>query len=148
MGRLAYSLRFCTVGRRHAFVDPGVVALALSQFLRAATSCGMEIVAYCFMPDHVHLLVVGVAVDADARRFVTLAKQYSGYAHSRRFGAPLWQRFAYERVLRSADAIHEAARYILNNPVRAGLVRRAEGYPYSGSSTHAVQDLLASPEGG
>ena len=102
----------------------------------------MAIVAYCFMPDHVHLLVEGQHVGADARRFIALAKQYSGYGYARRVGRPLWQRFAYERVLRSADAIREVARYIFANPVRVGLVKRAEDYPFSGSFTHPMQDLL------
>ena len=136
------SVRFCTLDRDRVFVDAAAVEPVLLQFLRAAKETDMAIVAYCFMPDHVHLLVEGQHEGAQARRFISLAKQYSGYGYSRRTSRPLWQRFAYERVLRSVDSTREFARYILANPLRAGLVTKAEDYPFSGSFTQTVQQLL------
>ena len=141
-GPLAYSVRFCTSGRRRLFTDAALVDLVLMHFLRAARESGMAIVAYCFMPDHVHLLIVGERPDSNARVFIARAKQYSGHAYSKGSGQPLWQRFAYERVLRSSEALSDVARYILANPQRAGLVDKPEDYPFSGSFTHDVMDLL------
>ena len=40
------------------------------------------------------------------------------------------------------------ARYILNNPVRAGLVANPEEYPFLGSKTHRVADLLDAVQDG
>src|SRR5262249_43836589 len=39
------------------FVEPSRVEIVLKQILRAAADEGFEIIAYCFMPDHLHLLV-------------------------------------------------------------------------------------------
>jgi hypothetical protein len=46
--------------------------------------------------------------------------------------------------LRAFDETVAVARYILQNPVRAGLARCAQEYPYSGSFTMTLEDLLGS----
>src|SRR5712691_3203103 len=78
MGPHRYSIRFCTFERKPRFADQDVVDLTLKQFLRAAAEERFEILAYCFMPDHVHLLIQGSSEDSDCKRFIFRAKQYSG----------------------------------------------------------------------
>ncbi len=117
------------------FVALDVVTLVYEQIRRAATENGFAIIAYCFMPDHLHLLVEGTRDEADCLRFVTRAKQYTGYHHARAFGGRrLWQRYSYERVLRHDDDVRTIARYVVSNPIRAGLATRLEDYPFVGSS--------------
>jgi putative transposase len=139
-----YSLRFCTAARRRHFVVGEAVTLVRSQILRAASERDVSVVAYCFMPDHLHLLVQGATIDADLKRFMGSAKQYSGFHFARRFREPLWQRYGFERVLRSWEPTVTVARYILENPVRAGLADRIEQYPFLGSGVCSLDDLLAS----
>lgn len=143
LGQYRYSLRFCTDARRPVFAITEVVSLAWSQILRAAHEQAFQVPAYCFMPDHVHLLVEGTAPNSDLRRFVARAKQYSGYLVSRECGTRLWQRYGYERVLRVDEGSVRVARYIVENPVRAGLVERAELYPHTGSSVCSREMLFA-----
>jgi len=100
--------------------------------------------AYCFMPDHLHLLVEGVTAAADLRRFVKLAKQRSGAAHALQKHEPLWQEGYFERVLRAEDDAKGIARYILNNPVRGSLVENPMDYPHMGSDIWELRDLLVS----
>jgi len=59
IGAHRYFLTWCCFGRHTLFGDPQVVANAVTQILRACEPCGMEIIAYCFMPDHLHMLVEG-----------------------------------------------------------------------------------------
>ncbi len=99
-------------------------------------------VAYCFMPDHLHLLVAGCSEQSDGRRFIKLAKQFSGYAYSRSHNETLWQRYAYEHVLRSEDQTLPVARYILENPIRAGLAVSPAEYPFSGSTVHPKEAIV------
>src|SRR5207253_7735921 len=113
IGFHAYFLTFCTFERSPVFITADAVALVLEQISRAARDCSFAVLAYCFMPDHVHLLVEGRS-----------SKQYR---------TKLWQRYSYEHVLRDHEKSVDAARYILGNPVQAGLTKRAEHYPYSGS---------------
>ena len=116
--------------------------LILEQFARSATEQQFAILAYCFMPDHVHLLVEGQAETSDCKRFIARAKQYSGFYYLKRYGDRLWQRYGFERVLRSEEITMVVARYILANPVRGGLVDRVEDYPFSGSLVYTLQQLL------
>ena len=92
--------------------------------------------------DHLHLLVEGQAENADGRQFVARAKQYSGFYYSKAFGGRLWQRFGYQRALRSDESTLSVARYILENPLRAGLVRNVRKYPYLGSEMYTVDAIL------
>ena len=94
-------------------------------------------IVVCFMPDHVHLLLEASMSAANLRRCVKRMKQHSGAAYKLRFGSPLWQEGYFDRVLREDENTVEVVRYILNNPVRAGLVMAPQDYPFLGSDKHA-----------
>jgi len=85
-----YSLTFCTYQRRALFTDGTVVRLVLSQIWRASTEREFAVIAYCFMPDHLHLLVHGQSETAQCKGVIALAKQYSGYYYSKECGRRLW----------------------------------------------------------
>ena len=141
-GRYRYYLTLCTHDRARYFVDARHVALVCEQFRRAASEHPFAVIAYCFMPDHVHLLIEALRDDADAARFVHQAKQRSGYAFSKQRGSPLWQPSFYDHILRGTEATLSVVRYILENPVRAGLVAAPEDYPFSGASHYAIRDVM------
>ncbi len=137
---------FLTIGTRARaghFRDSAVVGLALSHFLRAAAAEGFAIIAYCFMPDHVHMLVVGQRDDADLRRFVSRAKQGSGFAFARAFGGRLWQVNFFDRTIRGTDDVGEIIAYIVRNPVRARLADNPADYPHWGSQEYSREEILA-----
>src|SRR3970282_1207245 len=73
---------------------------------------------------------------------IALAKQYSGFHYRAAFGKRLWQRYGFERTLRDAEATGSVARYILENPVKAGLVERVTDYPFVGSAAFTVEQIL------
>ena len=100
VGSVAALLTFCTSGRRRVFTEPSVVMPTWTQILRAAAATHVEVLAYCFMPDHVHLVVTTTDTTADLSRFVRLAKQLSGFAYSRHAGTRLWQPSWHDRLLR------------------------------------------------
>jgi putative transposase len=142
LGPHRYFLTFCTFDRHPAFVRSERVDLARSHFLRAAADEAFALVAYCFMPDHVHLLAEGLEAASDGRRFISHAKQLSGYQYQRACGARLWQRYGYERTLRDEDDTMSVVKCILENPVRAGLVKCPEDYPFIGSTRHTREELI------
>lgn len=139
-----YSLTFCTNGRRRIFTDSAIVSLVLQQIVRAAKEQRFAVIAYCFMPDHLHLLVKAESDSSDCRRFIKSFKQLSGYYFAQRRKDTLWQRYGFERVLRDDEATLEVARYIVNNPVRAGLAPAVEMYPFVGSLMYELKDLVQS----
>lgn len=104
------------------------------------------------MPDHLHLLLEGETKDADLNRLIVLFKQASGYNYKktvgRRFSADekpkLWQTSFYDHVLRKDEDLLDVVKYILNNPVRKGLVRNYTEYMHSGSLVfrNGIKDVL------
>jgi putative transposase len=141
LGLHRYFLTFCTIERKPRFIDQESVDLVLLQFERAAEEQRFALIAYCFMPDHAHLLVGAQAQDSDARRFIGAAKQYSGFYFKQRFGVPLWQRYGFERTLRHDEPTLNVVRYVIENPVRAGLVRKVEDYPFAGSRVFSLAEI-------
>jgi len=103
-----------------------------SQFTRTAEENGFEIPAYCFMPDHLHLLAEGVAASADLRVFVAEAKRVAAHAARPFMRGRLWQPGYYDRILRDRDDAYEIIRYILGNPARARLPEAQCKYPFVG----------------
>ena len=86
------------------------------------------------MPDHVHLVIEGTHEGSDLCRFVKIAKQRVAYVfRTERRISSTWQEGYYERVLRSDEATDVVIRYVLENPVRALIVARAEEYLHSGA---------------
>jgi putative transposase len=65
VGLYAYFLTFCRDRRRRIFSDASAVELVREQILRAAAYERFAVVAYCFMPDHAHLLVEGQCDSSD-----------------------------------------------------------------------------------
>lgn len=96
------------------------------------------------MPDHLHLLVEGYGESADVQTFVAAAKQRSAYVVRRSVTGRLWQPGYFDRVLRAEDDVHDVARYIIQNPVRGGLVQTIFEYPYWGSAVLARHELAES----
>jgi putative transposase len=137
-----YSLTLGTFQRRETFVDPQLIDSLLSQILRASDDEGFELVAYTFMPDHLHMVVHGAAESAVLPRYVKRAKQLSGYYGKRLLGRPIWQSGYYERVLREVEDTRHVVAYLLDNPVRAGLVEHAVDYPFSGSGICSLRELI------
>jgi putative transposase len=125
-GPHAYHLVLSTLGRRARFTDRFAVAFCIQALEASAKRYSFDVIAYCFMPDHLHLLVQGDG-DAPLVRFVQHFKQATGYRYPR-----MWQRSYYDHILRQEEAIEDAAHYIWNNPVRAGLVDEAASFAHSG----------------
>jgi putative transposase len=142
LGTYRYFLTCCTAGRCHWFDVHSTVAMTLSQIRRSAACFEIELLAWCFMPDHLHLLCGGMSERSEFRRFVKDFKQRTGHAFARRTAGRLWQPSFYERVLRDGEATEEVVRYILANPVRTGLVREPLSYPHSGSDVYRLDEVL------
>jgi len=68
-------------------------------------------------------------------------KQRTGYAFKQRTGNRLWQPGFHDRILREDDNTRLVVRYVLQNPVRAGLVRNARDYAWMGSSRYTIEEL-------
>jgi putative transposase len=141
-GFYSYFLTFCTHRRHAAFADAAIARMTLEQILRSAARFKFAVFAYCLMPDHVHLLLHGQSNGADLRRFAKSAKQSSGQSYRSHAKSPLWQEGYYDRIVRPEEDLSGVARYIIENPVRAGLTNAAIDYPFVGSQVWTVREIL------
>ena len=141
-----YFLTICTLQKLEHFRVEGLVNDVWLQFLRTSKERHFVISAYCFMPDHVHFLVEGTSDAADFRRFVSEAKQRGAHAARPWVRGRLWQAGYFDRILREDDNAYDVARYIVQNPVRAGLATSPGEYPFLGSTILPTDDLIASTQ--
>jgi len=97
---------------------------------------------YCFMYDHQHLIISGTCTDADIWRAVVSYKQKTGFWMSGNKPGMAWQKDFYDHVIKTNTDIAMQVKYILDNPVRKGLVSFWEEYPFKGSIGCNLQDFL------
>jgi len=96
------------------------------------------------MPDHLHLLIEGLCADSDLLRFMKMFRQRSGHSYHARENGRLWQEGFVDTFLRAEEASCDVARYIIANPVRAGLVEDVRDYQYLGSTRYSLEELIGS----
>jgi REP element-mobilizing transposase RayT len=137
-----YFVTTCTLDRRNVFDDLEFGREAAALLTAYSAEHEFVIAAYCLMPDHAHLLMRAATAGAAFCPLVRAWKQATGYRWRARTGGRLWQPGYYERVLRDDESELSVARYVVENPVRAGLAESAGTYPLTGSSCHTVERIL------
>jgi len=102
----------------------------------ACRRLGVEVWAYCLMPNHVHLIVVPESEDGLRRAIGDAHRRYSRHINSREgWRGHLWQgRFA--SFVMDQRYLLAAARYVELHPERAGLVKNAWEWPWSSAVAH------------
>jgi putative transposase len=132
----------CVRNRRTVFSKSEYAHHVIDQFLQLSKEEKFEVLAYCAMPDHFHALPEGCDDDADLRRLMHRWKLRTGHWWRNRVErSRLWQEGYYDHVLRPTDPEAAVVRYIVANPVRAGLVASLEEYPLTGSSRYDIREL-------
>jgi REP element-mobilizing transposase RayT len=85
------------------------------------------------MPDHIHLFAgFGPESISLSAWMKSLKNAISKTLRNATFVGPHWQKGFFDNVIRSAESYEQKWLYVRNNPVRAGLVRSAEDWPYAG----------------
>ena len=127
--------------RQRLFTNGQLVATCREQIQSACRTNAFQIIADCYMPDHLHLLLEGLSDCSDLRKCVKDAKQRTSYQAIRLGLGRLWQSGYHDRIVRQDEDIARYADYIIQNPVRAGLVARASDYPYASTVLPVAPDL-------
>ncbi|MBY0495918.1 MAG: transposase [Cyanobacteria bacterium] len=141
-----YFITICVDKRSPVFLDIELGRYIVAQLLIFAEQFGFEVIAYCVMPDHIHVLLAGQRDDSFLLPFLKRYKQATGYnwKHERNHRSRLWQEGYYDRILRDHDPTEGVIRYILENPVRAGIIEDAREYALIGAANYDIDDLLLS----
>ena len=122
--------------RQTTFFEDGDYEIYKSLMAEWCLSRGVEVWAYCLMPNHVHLVVVPSTEQALRAAIGEAHRRYTVMVNTRQgWKGCLWQgRFASFPM--APGHLFYGARYIELNPVRAGLVKTAEDWPHSSARAH------------
>jgi putative transposase len=133
-GTVAVAYTACTRNRATFFSKARHAELAVKVLIDEAPKWKCDVVIFQFMPDHVHVILKGVREDSDTYRVMRMFKQKTGFLFSQAGFGIVWQKDFYDHILRSEEDMSNHLRYILDNPVRTGLTRSWQEYPYRGST--------------
>jgi len=122
--------------REPIFFEPGDQGVYLDLLAGQLERQGVECWAYCLMPNHVHLILTPSTETGLARAVGEAHRRYTAFVGARgRWTGHLFQgRFG--SVAMDEAHLIAALRYVALNPVRAGLVARAQDWPHSSVRAH------------
>jgi putative transposase len=115
-----------------------------------SAKAGLEVLGYCLMSNHLHLVAVPEYENSLARVLKPVNLRYAHYINRRKgWCGRVWQERFYSCPMDQSHCL-AAVRYVERNPVRARLVTRAEEYPWSSAAGHSgrrVDPLLSDRRG-
>jgi REP element-mobilizing transposase RayT len=103
------------------FAEPRIAG-AMAAALRFREGRHYRLLAWCVMPNHVHV-VVRLFPGQELAKVVKAWKSFSAKAANQALGRKgrFWQREYYDRLIRNGDELDRAIQYIVENPAKAGL---------------------------
>lgn len=112
---------------------------------------GFKVFHYCIMHTHFHLVVEISDVEMFSRGMKAVKKDCTHWYNQKqkRFG-PAWRDRFKCQLIENEAYLYACGRYVEDNPVRAGLVERAEDWPYSSSRHYELgeEDMIVDPYAG
>jgi putative transposase len=123
---------FCTHHRRKWLASDPVHAAFVRFAECALQEFNVAVGRYIILPDHVHLFVCGDPQFVLANWIGALKQSLAGAANQSKSGGQIWQEGFFDHLLRSDESMSRKWNYIRENALRAGLVDRAEDWPYQG----------------
>lgn len=126
--------------RERVFANPIDYEKYLSFLLKYSDEKEVAVLAYCLMPNHIHLLVRPSGEETLAKMMQGVTLCYSKYFNREngRTGR-LWECRYYSTIIDGDSYLWTVTKYIENNPVRAGLAKNPEDYPYSSAKAHILR---------
>ena len=122
--------------RQHTFFCDDDYRAYLSLLAPYCIACRTEVWAYSLMPNHVHLIMVPQDTDGLRCAIGETHRRYTRRINVREgWLGHLWQERFHSFLLDETHLV-AAARYVENNPVRAGLCAHPEDWPWSSARAH------------
>lgn len=135
-----YHVILRSVNRQQIFYDAEDYQRFLNLLVRFRTQCGYKLHAYCLMGNHIHLLMQTQDEDLSLIfRRIGASYVYWYNAKYNRTGHLFQDRYKSEPV-DSERYYLTVLRYIIRNPVKAGICIRPEDYEYSSGKEYILQD--------
>lgn len=120
-----YHITSATISREPIFQELQAARCLINILRDAERQQHAHTFAFVVMPDHFHWLM-----QLGGTQSLSLIVRTVKARTSHRLGQPIWQQGFYDHALRKDEDIQTAARYIIANPLRAGLVQHIGDYPH------------------
>jgi putative transposase len=126
-----YCLTTVTRNRRPVFTDISTARLLIRELRLLHDDGNVVSLAWVLMPDHLHWMIQ-LDEGWPLSKVTKALKARSALAINRHLGqsGSLWQRAYYDRAVRQDEDVRQIARYIVANPLRAGLVKEIGKYAH------------------
>ena len=127
----SYLVTFATHDRRPYFTDWHVAREAAQILTSTGSWPDAHVLAWVLMPDHWHGLVV-LDEPIPLSTLMKRAKGTSAHSFNRHTGRQglVWRDGFHDRAIRRDEDLRAVARYVIANPIRAGLVESVAHYPF------------------
>lgn len=122
----SYFITICAYHRKPHLIQSDVSA-SIKASIEEARALHALIHCYCIMPDHLHLLMSLYTCGHSLSNMIRGLK----WRVSKQFSFPVWQSRFRDDILRPEDDPTEVCRYILENPIRAGLAETFGEWPHA-----------------
>src|SRR5436305_5450367 len=123
-------------GRARTFFGDGDYALYRDLLAENCHAAGVDVWAWCLMPNHVHLVLVPSDPDGLRRALARVHRHYAGIVQARRKRSGHFWQGRFGAVAMDEAHLAAALRYVSLNPVRAQLVQRAQDWRWSSVRAH------------
>jgi REP element-mobilizing transposase RayT len=128
-----YFVTFNTSTRASMLARPEIHQIFGAFGWKAHEKYDVAVGRYVIMPDHIHLFVAFPATGIILSQWIQSLRSVIGKELLRLgFQKPHWQEGFFDHVLRNAESYSQKWEYVRANPVRAGLCRKPEDWPYQG----------------
>jgi len=125
--------------RDTVFFDNEDMAYYLEVLSRYSRRWEFEVLAYCLMTNHVHILAIPGREESLSRGIGGTNLVYTQHINRKyKRSGRLWQNRFFSTIVEKEPYLWAVMRYIESNPVRAGLAQRAEEYRWSSCRAHVV----------
>ena len=120
-----YHITTATLERQPVFADLYAARRLILALRQAQNRDDATTLAFVVMPDHLHWLLQ-LGSRATLAQVVGAVKAVAAHG----LGRPIWQDGFHDHALRRDEELVDTARYIVANPLRAGLVEHLGDYPH------------------
>jgi len=143
-----YFFTIVTKNRKPLFKDPTLCDLFLVGVEKVKCIHPFELIAYCILPDHIHLLISLPAGVSDYSNIIKEVKRSATLSIKKHLECPdlvVWQDRFWEHTIRDEGDMQTHYEYTLYNPVKHGYMDRMDHWPWSSiSGEWTTDDIKAS----
>jgi putative transposase len=141
-----YLITVCCKHREKIFLNFDASLTTASTSYQVLKNSSSEILAWVLMPDHMHL-VLQLGEEETLSKTMNRINSCCAIAINKvlRGNSPVWQGAYHDHALRDQEQLDSAIRYVISNPIRAGLVEKLGDYPYWNINIAKPEEALLVP---